>query len=228
MIAIIPARSGSKGLPGKNIKILIDRPLIAYSIEAALKARSISEVIVSTDDAHIAQIAIEYGAKVPFLRPKSLATDEALAVDNYIYTIERLNKLRSKQIDSFVVLQPTSPLRTTKDIDEAIDLFYRKNADSVISYTKESHPIYWHKKINDDLSFSEIFNDLNIKNRQAYEDTYYPNGAIYVFKFDLIKKKQYYSKKSFAYLLPRERAVDIDTIQDFEYAEFLLKKKNNE
>ena len=228
MIAIIPARSGSKGLPGKNIKILIDKPLIAYSIEAALKARSISEVIVSTDDAHIAQIAIEYGAKVPFLRPKSLATDEALAVDNYIYTIERLNKLRSKQIDSFVVLQPTSPLRTTKDIDEAIDLFYRKNADSVISYTKESHPIYWHKKINDDLSFSEIFNDLNIKNRQAYEDTYYPNGAIYVFKFDLIKKKQYYSKKSFAYLLPRERAVDIDTIQDFEYAEFLLKKKNNE
>jgi len=228
MIAIIPARSGSKGLPGKNIKILIDKPLIAYSIEAALKARSISEVIVSTDDAHIAQIAIEYGAKVPFLRPKSLATDEALAVDNYIYTIERLNKLRSKQIDSFVVLQPTSPLRTTKDIDEAINLFYRKNADSVISYTKESHPIYWHKKINDDLSFSEIFNDLNIKNRQAYEDTYYPNGAIYVFKFDLIKKKQYYSKKSFAYLLPRERAVDIDTIQDFEYAEFLLKKKNNE
>ena len=228
MIAIIPARSGSKGLPGKNIKILIDKPLIAYSIEAALKARSISEVIVSTDDAHIAQIAIEYGAKVPFLRPKSLATDEALAVDNYIYTIERLNKLRSKQIDSFVVLQPTSPLRTTKDIDEAIDLFYRKNADSVISYTKESHPIYWHKKINDNLSFSEIFDDLNIKNRQAYEDTYYPNGAIYVFKFDLIKKKQYYSKKSFAYLLPRERAVDIDTIQDFEYAEFLLKKKNNE
>jgi len=226
MLAIIPARGGSKGLPNKNIKLLIDKPLIAYTIEQALNAKMVSKVIVSTDSVEIANIAKKFGAEIPFLRPKNLATDTALAIDNYIYTIERLIKENIIKDTNFIVLQPTSPLRTSENIDEAINLFYEKKADSVISYTQEHHPIYWHKKINNDLTFSDIF-ESKLKNRQAFNKTYYPNGAIYVFKFDLIKQKRYYSDKSFAYIMARNQSIDIDTIEDFEYAEFLLKKKKN-
>jgi len=227
MLAIIPARGGSKGLPNKNIKLLNGKPLIAYTIEAALNSKSINRVIVSTDSNIIAEIAIKHGAEVPFIRPSYLAGDKALAIDNYIYTVDRLNH-SSNNISSFIVLQPTSPLRTTDDIDKSIDLFFNKEADSVISYTEESHPIYWHKRINNDLSFTNIFDD-SILNRQDYPKTYYPNGAIFVFKVQLIKQKKYYSKKSFAYIMNRINAVDIDTIDDFEYAEYLIKrKKNNE
>lgn len=111
MIAIIPARGGSKGLPRKNVKEMCGKPLIAYTIEAALAAKSIDRVVISTDDDEIAAVAMQYGAEVPFMRPAELASDTAMAVDNYIYTIDRLEKEWNIKIDSFVVLQPTSPLR---------------------------------------------------------------------------------------------------------------------
>ena len=223
MLAIIPARAGSKGLPGKNIKLLQGKPLIAHTIEQALKAKNVSRVIVSTDDGEIARIALKYGAEVPFMRPKSLATDTALSVDNYIYTIKKLQKENNIKIKEFIVLQPTSPLRTSNDIDNAINLFYKKEADSVISYSKENHPITWHKQINNDLSFTNIFED-KLQNRQDIKTTYFPNGAIFIFKFNIISQKKYYTQKSFAYIMPRNRSIDIDTIDDFEYAEFLLQK----
>ena len=226
MLAIIPARGGSKGLPGKNIKLLQGKPLIAHTIEQAIKAKNISKVIVSTDDNKIAEIALRHGAKVPFMRPRYLATDTALSVDSYIYTIERLKKETNIQIENFIVLQPTSPLRTSEDIDKAIDIFYNKEADSVISYTEEHHPISWHKQINKDLSFTNIFED-KLQNRQDIKTTYYPNGAIFIFKFDLILQKKYYSNKTYAYIMPRNRSVDIDTLEDFEYIEFLMQKRQN-
>lgn len=222
MIAIIPARSGSKGLPGKNIKNLLGKPLIAYTIEAALKSSYISDVIISTDDQEIYNIAIKYGAKKTFLRPKHLANDDSLAIDNYIYTVNKLNNEFNYAITDFIILQPTSPLRKTKDIDQAIALFKKNNADSVISYTEESHPICWHKYVNDEGEFENIFPD-NLQNRQANKPSYYPNGAIYIFKFDLIKSRKYYSDKSFAYIMDRRSSVDIDTIDDFNYAVYLMR-----
>ena len=224
MIAIIPARGGSKGLPGKNVRPLNGKPLIAYAIEAALKARHIDRVIISTDDEEIARVAVEYGAELPFMRPAELASDTALAVDNYIYTIGRLEEELGKIIDSFVVLQPTSPLRIAEDIDGAIELFQNKKADSVISYCQEAHPVTWHKYLDDDGRFVDIF-DANIKNRQDNRISYYPNGAVYVFRTSMIRERKYYSDKSYAYVMPRTRSVDIDFIEDFEYAEFLLKRK---
>lgn len=224
MLAIIPARGGSKGLPGKNIRKLNDKPLIAHTIEQALNSKNISKVIVSTDDDEIAKIALQYGAEIPFIRPEHLASDIALAIDNYIYTIERLQKENKTKINEFIVLQPTSPLRTSEDIDNAINLFYEKDADSVISYTEEHHPITWHKQINDDLSFTNIFED-KLQNRQEIKTTYYPNGAIFIFKFNLVLQKKYYSEKSYAYIMPRNRSVDIDTIDDFKYIEFLIQNK---
>ena len=196
MIAIIPARGGSKGLPGKNIKKLCGKPLISYAIECARNSRHVDRVVVSTDDEMIADVARNFGAEVPFLRPAFLATDSSQAVDNYIYTVDRLSREGNVDIDEFVVLLPTSPLRTSDDVDRAIELFYEKNADSVVSYTPEAHPVRWHKYLNEDNSFENIF-DETIANRQEIRTSYYPNGAIYVFRTEMIKTRQYYTNKSF-------------------------------
>ncbi len=227
MIAIIPARSGSKGLPDKNVKNLFGKPMIAYTVEAAVKSSLISDVIISTDSQKIADIATSYGATCPFLRPEYLASDNAKAVDNYIYTIERLNSEYGYFIKEFVVLQPTSPLRITVDIDSSISLFREKQAESVVSYTEESHPVRWHKYLDKSNKFENVFEDNHkLENRQDERKSYYPNGAIFVFDFNLIKKKRYYSEKSYAYLMPKIRSVDVDYIDDFEYAEYLLGKKH--
>ena len=114
VIAIIPARGGSKGLPGKNIRLLNGKPLIAYTIESAIEAKNINRVVVSTDDMEIAKISKTYGAEIPFMRPQELATDNAFAIDNYIYTIERINTEFGGNYKEFVVLHPTSPLRISK------------------------------------------------------------------------------------------------------------------
>ncbi len=223
MIAIIPARGGSKGLPGKNVRPLNGKPLIAYAIEEALKAKHIDRVIISTDDEEIARVAVEYGAELPFMRPAELASDTAMAIDNYIYTIGRLEEEGGKPIDAFVVLQPTSPLRIAEDIDGAIELFKQKGADSVISYCQEAHPVSWHKYLDEEGRFVDIF-DANIKNRQENRVSYYPNGAVYVFRTSMIRERKYYTDKSYAYVMPRMRSVDIDFIEDFEYAEYLLNR----
>lgn len=225
MIAIIPARGGSKGLPGKNIKKLFGKPLIAYTIEAALRSEQIEEVFVSTDDPDIASIAEDYGAKCPGLRPAGLARDDSRAIDTYLYTVELLNQSNNYTIDEFAVLQPTSPLRTADDIDKTIDLFYFNNADSAATFTKESHPIAWHKRLEPDGRIRPIDNVDQLLNRQDIPATYYPNGAVLILKYMLLKKiNSYYTDRSFAYLMPYDRSVDIDTIDDFNYAEYLMGK----
>lgn len=225
MIAIIPARGGSKGLPRKNVKEMCGKPLIAYTIEAALAAKSIDRVVISTGDDEIAAVAMQYGAEVPFMRPAELASDTAMAVDNYIYTIDRLEKEWNIKIDSFVVLQPTSPLRISEDIDGAVQLFNARKADSVVSYVKEAHPVFWHKKIGKDNKLEDLF-ESTLANRQDFPITYYPNGAVYVFSTAMIRQRKYYTDMSYAYIMPRERSVDIDFLEDFKYAEFLMQSRN--
>jgi CMP-N,N'-diacetyllegionaminic acid synthase len=224
MLAIIPARGGSKGLPGKNIKILAGKSLICHAIDEAKKSKYIDKVVVSTDDESIAHAAIECGAECPFLRPEHLASDDALVNDTYIYMLEKLSTEYEIDIPDFMVLQSTSPLRTVNDIDGAIELFREKNADSVISYTEEIHPVSWHKFLDENLHFIDIF-DQKMANRQELRKSYYPNGAIYIFKKEIIFQENWYTDNSFAYLMPRLRSVDIDTIDDFMYAEYLLNSK---
>lgn len=227
MIAIIPARGGSKGLPGKNIKEFCGKPLIAYSIEAAQKANLVSRIFVSTDDEGIAEIAKEYGAEIPFLRPAELATDTAFAIDNYIYTIGKLNSDQNLNINEFLVLQPTSPLRTSQDIDNAIEIYIKNNADSVISVTEMSHSPLWAKRINNNGTIEEYFPNFNgFKNRQELEKAFIPNGVIFILKEILLKKiHTYYSDKTYPYIMPAERSVDIDNIFEFEFAEYLMRNK---
>jgi len=226
VLAIIPARSSSKGLPGKNIRKMNGKPLIWYTINAAKKSKFINKIIVSTDDDKIAKISKSYGVEIPFIRPKELARDDSLAIDNYIYTIDRLNKEFNYSTGEFAVLQPTSPLRALLDIDNAIRIFKEKKADSVISVSEAIHPPIWAKKIDSKGILINYF-DIKIgnKNRQEIEKAYMPNGAIFVFKFSLLKEKySYYSDKTYPYIMPLERSIDIDSKLDFEFVEYLMKK----
>lgn len=227
MLALIPARGGSKGLPGKNIRVLNGIPLIAHTIEAAKNARLIDRIIVSTDDSQIADISKKYGAEVPFMRPSELAADNSLAIDAYIYTIDRLNSEFKENITEFAVLLPTSPLRTSEDIDAAIDLFNMKNADSIISYYETPHPLLWARKIDSNRKISNYFVEDGFKNRQDIEKAYMPNGAIYIFKYSILKElRTYFTENTYAYIMSAENSVDIDTELDFQFAEFLMGRKN--
>lgn len=226
MIAIIPARGGSKGLLGKNIKLLNGKPLIAYTIEAAKQSENVSRVIVNTDDTEIAKVALDYGAEVPFIRPSELASDTAKSIDVLLHTLNWLESNEQIKVNEMIVLQPTSPLRTARHIDEAINLFHEKKADSVISYCKEDHPVFWHKMITAEGKFEEIFEENYLKNRQEIRPTYYPNGAIYVIGSDLLRMNTYYSNKSFVYLMGKKHSIDIDSQEDFELAEYFQTNLN--
>lgn len=225
MLAIIPARGGSKGLPGKNIKNLCGKPLIQYTIDAALQSKSISQVVISTDSDEIAKVALECGAEVPFMRPESLATDTAKSVDAFKFTVEQLEKKDGQRIEDIIILQPTSPLRTSANIDEAVKLYKNSSADSVISFCKEQHSIFWHKYLSEEGLLVDIFEDNYSKNRQEIRTTYYPNGAIYILKTFLLNEDSFYTENTYPYLMDRLQSVDIDTMEDFLWAEFLLSKK---
>lgn len=157
--------------------------------------------------------------------PAELASDTAMAVDNYIYTIGRLEKEWNTKIDSFVVLQPTSPLRIAEDVDGAVELFNTRKADSVVTYVKRLILFFGIMKIDENNKLEDLF-EGTIANRQELPTTYYPNGAVYVFSTEMIRQKKYYTDKSYAYIMPRERSVDIDFIDDFKYAEFLMVSRN--
>jgi len=222
MLAIIPARGGSKGLPGKNIKPLCGKPLIAYTIEAAKKSKHVDRIIVSTDSQDIADIALQYGAEIPFYRPVELATDNAKAIDVYLYTINMLNSEKNT-IEDFIVLQPTSPLRTEKDIDNSIEIYMKNNASSVISVKEADCPPEWYKVITVNGVLKNYFEESRILNRQDYSKSYVPNGAIYIFNYKtLLQTGTYYTDRTFPYVMPAETSVDIDTILDFKFAELLL------
>ena len=227
MLVLIPARGGSKGIPGKNIKSLNGLPLISYTINEAKHTSLVTDIIVSTDNSEIAEISKQFGAKIPFMRPSELARDDSLAIDTYIYTIKRLNDEFNAAIKDFIVLQPTSPLRTAEDIDNAIRLYQEKNADSVISFTEIPHPVFWSKRIGKNGEIMDVFSGSVNQNRQKFEQLYRPNGAIYIFNYQVLEStRNYYSESSYAYIMPEEKSVDIDNPFDFKIAEMIIKQRN--
>ena len=224
MIAIIPARGGSKGLPKKNMKIFNGKPLIQATIDAAKNSKFLDSVYVSTDDNEISDFSKSCGVESPFLRPKDLAGDESLINETLKYMITKLESEHSLKLDSVVLLQPTSPLRTAQDIDNAITMFNQKSADSVISFVELDHPIAWNRKLDKDNRV-QLIEDGSFSNRQEHDSTYYPNGAIYVLTKQMVMSDRFYSENTFAYLMPRERSVDIDDLFQFKFAEFLAKSQ---
>ena len=226
MLAIIPARGGSKGIHRKNIKNFCGKPLIFWTIEAAIKASGIDRIILSTEDHEIAEICSQYKeVEIPFMRPNDLAEDTSIAIDTYIYTIENLRKEQSLHYSDFVVLLPTSPLRSSKDIDKAIDIFINKDADSVIGCRELEFPRNWILDINHQGKIYKESKHKELSNRQDNREIHIPNGSIYILNYEKIKKhRTYYFDNSYAYIMPSHRSVDIDTAEDFHYAEYLKRK----
>ncbi len=226
ILCIIPARSGSKGLPGKNIKKLLGKPLLAHTIQQAKGSRYIDRIIVSTDNKNIAAISGRYGAQTPFLRPKSLATDTAKSADVVLHAINWLNK-KGSYTDIAILLQPTSPLRLTEDIDKAIKLLFKKNAQAVVSVCEAEHSPYWMNTLPADGCMKNFLRPYAVnKNRQNLPICYRLNGAIYIGYNDyLFKQKNFFGKETFAYIMPKQRSVDIDDEFDFWLAEQILSKQ---
>jgi len=222
-IAIIPARSGSKGLHDKNIKELNGKPLIAYSIETAINSSLFKTVMVSTDSEAYAEIARAYGAEVPFLRSARTSSDVASSWDTVLEVLDRYEN-RGASFDTFCLLQPTSPLRITEDVIAAYDVFILRNAFSVVSMTELEHPLSWCGLLGENDSLDGFIDESKEIQRQAQRKYYRPNGAIYIASISEFKKEPFlYRKGSFAYIMPKERSVDIDTEFDFCFAEFLMK-----
>jgi CMP-N-acetylneuraminic acid synthetase len=226
ILGIIPARGGSKGIPSKNIKELDGMPLIAYTIKAALNS-NLTHVIVSTDSQTIAEIAISYGANVPFLRPDNLATDTASSMPVAIHGLLEMEKLYECQYDAIMLLQPTTPFRTTEDINNAISLLIEKETDSVISVVDVggTHPARM-KYLKEGLLIDPPFCEKKEnQNRQELEPMFIRNGAIYLSKRNVLLKGTYKGDSCAALIMPNNRSVNIDTIFDFEYAEWLKSSK---
>jgi CMP-N-acetylneuraminic acid synthetase len=228
VLAIIPARGGSKGLPWKNIKCLAGKPLIAWTIGHAKKNKYIDDVVVSTDSKKIASIAEEYGASVPFLRPASLATDNAFSTDVVLDLLARLKKNGGYTADFVILLQPTSPLRTSDDIGKAMEMLgSNKKADAVVSITEVVENPYW-MKVQNDKGFIGNFikHGRKIERRQDLPVIYTTNGAIYACKTSVfLKSKTFFPKHTLGYVMPRERSIDIDDIADFKMAELIITGK---
>lgn len=224
-LAIIPARSGSKGLKDKNIKLLNGKPMIAYTIEAALNSGIYEDVIVSTDSEVYAEISKKFGASIPFLRPDFLSSDTATTIDVIEYILNKL-KDNGKEYEYFTILQPTSPLRTAKHIKEAKNLLLKKGGNSVISVCEVDHSPLWCNTLEEDLSLDNFISKNNNKNRQLLKKFYRLNGAIYIVKIDyFFKYKNFYYDKSFAYVMDKFSSLDIDDEFDFEFATFLINYK---
>lgn len=221
-VAIIPARGGSKRLPGKNIRELVGKPLIAWTIEAAIQSGCFDRVIVSTDDEKTAEISRQYGAEVPFMRPPELANDTATSDSVIKHVVEWLKENSNTEVKTVALLQPTSPLRTAQHIRESYALLNDKNANAVISVGEVSTRLELCNYLPEDNSLSEFIGDA--RRTQEMKQLYELNGAIYILSGSMIGDiKRAYEKgaHSYGYLMSEESSTDIDTELDFKWAEFL-------
>ena len=226
MLALIPAKQNSTRLKNKNLKILNGKPLIYHTIKAALKSKHISRIIISTDSNAIAKKALIYGAEVPFIRPKNISKINTSIKDVCRHTIRYLEKKEKIKINEIIVLQPTSPLRTSYDIDNSIKL-YKKNPkiEYLTSFTK-TKPFEWSFKKKSKNIFYQI-SKKKIRNSQYLDQTFVLTGAIYIMKRAIVFGKKINLQKITGIEIPSKRSIDIDDENDFELARSLLKKNEN-
>lgn len=226
MLAVIPARGGSKGVPGKNVKKLEGKPLIVYTIEAALDSNLFEKVIVSTDSEEIANVALENGAEVPFVRPKELSGDLVSSDDVIIHALNFYRELEM-EFDSVCKLQPTSPLRKAEHIKQAYHMFYERNADFVVSVCECEHSPMWSGTLDKNLSLENfIRDDVKRACRQELPAFYRLNGAIYMGKTkSFYENRSFLGKNGFAYIMEQKDSIDIDSCLDFAFVETVLKQE---
>ena len=229
VIAVITARGGSKGIPGKNLRAAGGKPLIAWTIEAALQSRMLSGVILSTDDAAIAGTGREWGAEVPFIRPAELAQDHSDHISVMAHALDWLKTAKQTTPDYVMLLQPTSPLRTTEDIDTAIHIAQERNADAVVSVCEaDKHP-YLCKSITEDGTLTDFVSaDIVYLRRQDLPPAYALNGAIYLNRPEvLLRERTFTPPGTCAYIMPPERSLDVDTPWDLHVVDLILRDRNH-
>ncbi|WP_321990733.1 acylneuraminate cytidylyltransferase family protein [Marispirochaeta aestuarii] len=224
ILAIIPARGGSKSIPRKNIRKLKGRPLIEWTIIEALKSKYIDKLIVSTDDIEIAQIAEDAGADIPFMRPSKYAKDSSRGIDVLIHALTFF-----PNIDVVVQLQPTSPFRSVSDIDGAI-MEWSKRKATIVTVTKVSKPPEWMYIMDNKNRLHPILGSFAVPtNRQQLSVSYSLNGAVYVASRDsIINNESFLLPSTVGYIMPPERSIDIDSYSDWQYAEYMMNKRSNE
>lgn len=225
-LAIIPARSGSKGLKDKNIKLLNGKPLLAYSIEAAKESGIFNEIMVSTDSEEYADIAEKWGASIPFLRNDELSNDTASSWDVVKDVVRRYKELGT-EFDTVTLLQPTSPLRTSDDIVNGYEVMVEKAANFVVGVCEMDHSPLWANTLPEDHSMENFIRPELVKMPRQSIPTYYRiNGALYIVKIDyLMKSRNIYEEKSFATVMRKQNSVDIDDQMDFTIAEVTMSKR---
>lgn len=230
VIAIIPARGGSKGLPGKNIRPLCGKPLIAWSIERALQSHYVDAVVVTTDSHEIADVALRYGAEVPFLRPAHLASDTASSVDTVLHALDHYRDTLGKTFDYVVLLEPTSPLREVGDIDSMLDklLAHADDFDAIVSVGEvHEHPSIM-KRLEGNTMQPFYANLAMTSRRQDNVPAYFPYGVAYVVSTDtLYSLRTFYPPRATFFEIKRHQCFEIDDLCDFLVVETMMKQKWN-
>lgn len=225
ILAIIPARGGSKGIPHKNIKEVNGRPLIAYSIGEAKKSRYIDRLIISTENKQIAEVGKKFGADVPFMRPAALAQDSTPGIEPILHALDWFTQ-RKERYDYVMCLQCTSPLRTQEHIDQAIEGLIDRNKDSIVSVCESKVLPFWMKKISGGLLKDFLDSVPFYARRQDAPAVYQLNGAIYMARSEVLEaRKNWYTENTLPYIMDEESSMDIDTPMDLKFLEFLLREK---
>lgn len=225
ILGIIPARGGSKGLPRKNLALLCGKPLVYYVIQAALASSRLTRTILSSDDPEIIRVGKEYGAEAPFTRPAELATDSASSAAVAHYTLEWIESDEGKRYDYVCLLEPTSPLRTPQDIDDAIEILLHAQADAVVSVSRIEAPHPVKTLVIAEGRLKPFFPSRWRPNllRQDLEPVYAVNGAVYCVKRDiLVQSTSFWGSSAVPYIMPAERSVNVDTLLDLKLAEALM------
>lgn len=219
VLAIIPARGGSKGVPRKNIRMVAGKPLIAWTIDEAKKSRYIDSLILTSEDPEIIKVAHECGCEVPFIRPSELSLDETSGIEPVLHAIESL-----PGYDYVVLLQPTSPLRISDDIDTCLDMCINNGVTSAVSLTEpDKHPFWMYYRAENGQITSVLDPVRNFDRRQDLPHVYALNGAVYVAECKwLMENRTFVSPETLGYVMAKERSLDIDTEMDLTLANFIL------
>ena len=224
ILALIPARAGSKGIPGKNLALVAGKPLLAWTVEAARRSTHCTRLVVTTDSDEIAAVANRCGAETPFRRPQHLAADSTPGIAPVLHALTWLEVEENYRPECIVMLQPTSPLRTAEDVDAAVELATARAADAVVSVTPAEHHPFWMKRLSEDGRMSDFMSsDVPVVRRQDLPPVYALNGAIYLARRDvLVERENWYTEHTYGYVMPAERSLDIDTPWDLRLADLLL------
>ncbi|WP_426092183.1 cytidylyltransferase domain-containing protein [Flavobacterium sp. DSR3-2] len=228
IFGIIPARGGSKGVPGKNIKLLNGKPLLQYTSEIALKSQYLTTVILSSDDNQIITVAKSLGIQVPFLRPEEFAQDQTPTIDVIIHALEWFRN-HAIFFDAVCLLQVTSPFRTVEFLDKAIEKFIASGCDSLVSVQKVPHEYnpHWTFEVNPEENLKIVTGEEKIiSRRQELPDTYHRDGSIYIMKTEVLLQQHSLYGKSISFIeSPPEFYLNIDTVADWEKAEQMIKNR---